>query len=76
MCNAFRKKLPTNATTSQKDVKINKRNQWLIYGATGYTGRRTAERAVAIGAQPVLAARRGTYDRISLWSTFVSESLS
>ena len=34
------------------------RNQWLIYGATGYTGRRTAERAVAMGMKPVLAARR------------------
>jgi short subunit dehydrogenase-like uncharacterized protein len=34
------------------------RNQWLIYGATGYTGRRTAEWAVANGMKPVLAARR------------------
>ena len=34
------------------------RKQWLIYGATGYTGRRTAERAVAMGLKPVLAARR------------------
>ena len=35
----------------------NKRKQWMIYGATGYSGSRTAERAVALGYQPVLAGR-------------------
>lgn len=37
---------------------MNTRDKWLIYGATGYTGRRTAARAVAIGQRPVLAGRR------------------
>ena len=37
---------------------MNTSKQWLIYGATGYTGRRTAERAVAMGLNPVLAGRR------------------
>ena len=37
---------------------MNKRKQWLIYGATGYSGRHTAEWAVANGLQPVLAGRR------------------
>ena len=31
--------------------------EFLIYGATGYTGRLAAEHAVAIGLQPVLAGR-------------------
>lgn len=31
--------------------------QWLLYGATGYTGRRIAEEAVALGLRPVLAGR-------------------
>jgi saccharopine dehydrogenase (NAD+, L-lysine-forming) len=30
---------------------------WLIYGATGYTGRLVAERAVAAGLRPTLAGR-------------------
>lgn len=34
------------------------RQQWLIYGATGYTGRRTAQWAVAHGMKPALAGRR------------------
>lgn len=35
------------------------REHWLLYGATGYTGRRIAEWCVARGIHPVLAARRG-----------------
>ena len=38
---------------------MTKKNRWLIYGATGYTGRRTAQWAVAHGMKPVLAGRRG-----------------
>lgn len=34
------------------------RSQWLLYGATGYTGRRIAEWCVARGIRPVLAGRR------------------
>ncbi|MHB1955421.1 MAG: saccharopine dehydrogenase NADP-binding domain-containing protein, partial [Sulfobacillus sp.] len=30
---------------------------WMLYGATGYTGRMIAERAVALGHRPVLAGR-------------------
>jgi len=30
---------------------------WLLYGATGYTGRLIARRAVALGIRPVLAGR-------------------
>lgn len=30
---------------------------WLLYGATGYTGRMIARRAVALGMRPVLAGR-------------------
>ncbi|CAG7652951.1 saccharopine dehydrogenase family protein [Actinacidiphila bryophytorum] len=30
---------------------------WLLYGATGYTGRMVARRAVALGMRPVLAGR-------------------
>lgn len=33
------------------------RPHWMLYGATGYTGRRIAERAVALGARPLLAGR-------------------
>lgn len=32
-------------------------SSWLLYGATGYTGSRVAERAVALGTRPVLAGR-------------------
>lgn len=34
------------------------RNQWLLYGATGYTGQRIAEYCIAHGLKPVLAGRR------------------
>lgn len=34
------------------------RTPWLLYGATGYTGRRIAAAAVARGHRPVLAGRR------------------
>jgi short subunit dehydrogenase-like uncharacterized protein len=34
------------------------RETWLLYGATGYTGRRIARNAVEKGAKPVLAGRR------------------
>lgn len=37
---------------------MQKRSQWLLYGATGYTGMRIAEEAVAQGLRPVLAGRR------------------
>ena len=37
---------------------MNKRKQWLLYGATGYTGSHIAEKAVAKGFCPVLAGRR------------------
>lgn len=37
---------------------MNSKSQWLIYGATGYTGRHIAQTAVAMGLRPVLAARR------------------
>lgn len=37
---------------------MQKRSQWLLYGATGYTGTRIAEEAVAQGLRPVLAGRR------------------
>lgn len=33
---------------------------WMIYGANGYTGRLTAELAVAAGHKPILAGRRAT----------------
>ncbi len=31
--------------------------RWMIYGANGYTGRRIAEQAVALGYRPILAGR-------------------
>lgn len=34
------------------------RNHWMLYGATGYTGRHIAESAVANGYRPLLAGRR------------------
>ncbi len=36
---------------------MSRRAQWLVYGATGYTGSRIAEHAAALGMQPVLAGR-------------------
>ena len=36
---------------------MSKRKQWLLYGATGYSGERIAEKAVACGYKPVLAGR-------------------
>jgi len=36
---------------------MSKKTQWLLYGATGYTGTRIAERAVAKGFRPVLSGR-------------------
>lgn len=36
---------------------MSQRTQWLLYGATGYTGRQIAERALAQGSRPVLAGR-------------------
>jgi len=50
--------------------------QWMIYGATGYTGVLTAERAVALGERPVLAGRseekvRPLAERLGLpWRVF------
>ncbi|HVN55824.1 MAG TPA: saccharopine dehydrogenase NADP-binding domain-containing protein [Anaerolineaceae bacterium] len=42
------------------------KENWLIYGATGYTGRLVAEEAVRRGHRPVLAARScGKLDAIS-----------
>ena len=32
---------------------------WLVYGATGYTGRLIVRRAVARGLRPILAGRNG-----------------
>jgi short subunit dehydrogenase-like uncharacterized protein len=39
------------------------RETWLLYGATGYTGRRIARNAVEKGAKPVLAGRREAVHR-------------
>ena len=36
-----------------------KRSKWLIYGATGYSGKRIAQEAASRGYRPVLAARNG-----------------
>lgn len=50
--------------------------QWMIYGATGYTGVLTAERAVQLGERPVLAGRseakvRPLAERLGLpWRVF------
>jgi short subunit dehydrogenase-like uncharacterized protein len=37
---------------------MTKRKQWLLYGATGYTGTHIAEVAVAKGYRPLIAGRR------------------
>ncbi|MDW8478684.1 MAG: saccharopine dehydrogenase NADP-binding domain-containing protein [Xanthomonadales bacterium] len=53
--------------------------EWLLYGATGYTGRLIAERAAARGLKPVLAGRNPTAvsalaDRLGLpWRAFPLE---
>lgn len=50
--------------------------QWMIYGATGYTGVLTAERAVQLGERPILAGRseekvRPLAERLGLpWRVF------
>ena len=36
---------------------MSKRNQWLLYGATGYSGERIARKAASYGYKPVLAGR-------------------
>ena len=36
---------------------MTQRKQWLLYGATGYTGSHIAEKAASLGYRPVLAAR-------------------
>ena len=38
---------------------MSKQKSWLLYGATGYTGKHIAEKAVACGYKPVLAGRNG-----------------
>ena len=44
-------------TQGPEDCRV-MRETWLLYGATGYTGRRIARNAVEKGAKPVLAGRR------------------
>lgn len=41
-------------------MMANESNNWMIYGANGYTGRLIAESAVASGWKPVLAGRDAT----------------
>ena len=41
--------------TNQPD--INKEKSWMIYGATGYSGKLVTERAVKAGMHPILAGR-------------------
>jgi short subunit dehydrogenase-like uncharacterized protein len=45
--------MTTTSGTSESETKTG----WMIYGATGYTGRLVAREAVALGERPVLAGR-------------------
>ncbi len=64
------------ATSNGAESMSQEAKQWMIYGATGYTGVLTAERAVALGERPVLAGRsedkvRPLAERLGLpWRVF------
>ena len=42
------------------------KNAWLLYGATGYTGRLVVQEALRMGIRPILAGRsRGALERLA-----------
>jgi len=44
-------------TTTETTKSETTKSGWMIYGATGYTGRMVAREAIALGERPVLAGR-------------------